>query len=173
MAIERPSPALVGAATLAAIIPQRHFAGNKVPTLVTDSVSTSILLAGVMSSFLWDWALRFRISTTMNWTHVSRVVLPPLSAFAGGTGQRLRECILRVNAATPELASAWNEVFASSRTYETTQVGLDPDVPLSKLRIGTERDLIDRVKAPEKLAAVPYVPNGRGGLEPEATAEEE
>jgi hypothetical protein len=271
--------------TLAALIPQHHFAGNKVPTLVTDSVSTSILLAGVMSSFVWDWALRFRISTTMNWTYVSRVVLPSLSAFEGANGQRLRECILRVNATTPELASAWNEVFPSSPwTYEsaerdpwrrgvlraeidaiiaelyglsvpeyarvltgfplldrdqpaltgdafvtdasvarpsgaegvaweqntfgvferkprsfitrdlalltfmrrrgyappqdlheffTTQVGLDPDGPLSKFRIGSERDLIDRVSAAKALGAVPYVPSGRGGVEQEAAEEVE
>jgi hypothetical protein len=43
------------------------------------------------------------------------------------------------------------------------QVGIDPDGPLSRFRIGKIRDLADRVHAATELGAVAYVPTGRGG----------
>jgi hypothetical protein len=59
------------------------------------------------------------------------------------------------------------------QTFYKAEVGLDPDGPLSKFRLGPERDLIDRVSAAKALGAVPCVPSGRGGVEQEAAEEEE
>lgn len=51
------------------------------------------------------------------------------------------------------------------------EVGIDPDGPLSRFRIGECRDLIDRVDMACRKGAVAYVPSGRGGPD-EANAEE-
>jgi hypothetical protein len=42
-------------------------------------------------------------------------------------------------------------------------VGIDPEGPLSRFRIGDDKDLIDRVERARALGAVPYVPSARGG----------
>jgi hypothetical protein len=52
------------------------------------------------------------------------------------------------------------------------EVGLDPEGPLSRFRIGTIRDLKDRVLTAEELGAVAYVPSGRGGDAEGETGEE-
>jgi hypothetical protein len=43
------------------------------------------------------------------------------------------------------------------------EVGLDPNGPLSRFRIGPHTDLIDRVALAQRRGAVAYVPSGRGG----------
>lgn len=47
--------------------------------------------------------------------------------------------------------------------FYTNIVKIDPDGPLSRFRIGSERDLIDRVEQARRLGAVAYVPSSRGG----------
>lgn len=47
--------------------------------------------------------------------------------------------------------------------FYVEEVGLDPDGPLSRFRIGEQRDLIDRVELAKQRGAVAYVPSGRGG----------
>src|SRR5690606_8319040 len=46
--------------------------------------------------------------------------------------------------------------------FYADEVGIDPDGPLSRFRIGEVRDLIDRVALAKQRGAVAYVPSGRG-----------
>jgi hypothetical protein len=64
---------------IAAVLPERSCANNKLPILdVAPAVATRA--STVLNSFAFDFALRFRISSTLNFTHVTRVAVPPLSA---------------------------------------------------------------------------------------------
>ncbi len=51
-------------------------------------------------------------------------------------------------------------------TFFADEVGLDPQGPLSRFRIGEHRDLVDRVHLARQLGAVPYLPTGRGTSAP-------
>lgn len=73
---------------IAAVLPERSCANNKLPIIKYDALSPSVAVS-VMNSFAFDFALRFRVSSTLNFTHVSRVAVPfpddgdALKAFAG------------------------------------------------------------------------------------------
>ncbi|MDI3281659.1 MAG: type I restriction endonuclease subunit M, partial [Bacillota bacterium] len=60
---------------IAAVLPERSCANNKLP-VVAVPVSFSDQACSVLNSFAFDFALRFRISSTLNFTHVSRVAVP-------------------------------------------------------------------------------------------------
>jgi len=46
-------------------------------------------------------------------------------------------------------------------------VGLDPNGPLSRFRIGEVKNLRGRVERAKAMGAIPYVPTSRGGGESE------
>lgn len=60
---------------IAAVLPAGSCANNKLPIVKTDLLAPE-KVAAVLNSFAFDFALRFRVSSTLNFTHVSRVVVP-------------------------------------------------------------------------------------------------
>ncbi len=64
---------------LAAVLPERSCANNKLPILEIDTPSADIACT-VLNSFAFDFLLRFRVSSTINFTHISRVAVPPPAA---------------------------------------------------------------------------------------------
>jgi hypothetical protein len=75
--------------TLAALIPGRCGAGNKVPTLTfppgdmpLDHCAARLL--SLLNSTVWDWLARQRVSTTMNYVYVRQIPVPSRQAAVGG-----------------------------------------------------------------------------------------
>lgn len=254
---------------LATLLPPRVRCGNKVPTLTIDRQDRAVAATAFLNSLVWDALVRLRISTTMNWTYVSRVPMPKYAQ-----PRELLERVVQVSCTTPELAGAWDAVFPDAPwsyssaerdpwlrgviraeidaiiaeayglsvpdyariltgfplldrsqpplpgdafvtdadgepkgeegvawertpfgiyerkprsfitrdlalltymqrknvappqrldTFFRDEVGIDPEGPLSRFRIGEVRDLIDRVELARRKGAAAYVPTGRGG----------
>jgi hypothetical protein len=66
---------------LAALIPGDVFCGNKVPTcrFDEDSPSLHLLWIAIANSFVVDWVIRRKISTTLNFFHWMQVPFPRIS----------------------------------------------------------------------------------------------
>mgnify|MGYP001328625884 CR=1 FL=1 len=67
---------------IAAVLPERSCANNKLPVLETEVVRPDVA-ACVLNSFAFDFQIRFRVSSTMNFTHVSRAAVPSPERVAG------------------------------------------------------------------------------------------
>jgi hypothetical protein len=256
---------------LAAIVPAGHASGNKTPTLLTQAAADALALCAVTTSLVFDGLVRLRISTTMNWTYVSRVPVPARPNLAAAATRLLSA---RLGCLTPEFAELWRTEGDGTRwTYDSAErdpwergllraeldaivaeayglsvsdyariltgfplldrdqpplpgdafvtesegeprgergvaweetpfgtyerkprsfitrdlalltymrrvgfapperldlfyrdvVGIDPEGPLARFRIGENKDLIDRVEEARRAGAVPYMPSGRGG----------
>jgi hypothetical protein len=70
---------------IAAVLPDRSCANNKLPVLETGPVDPAVAVS-VLNSFPFDFEIRFRVSSTMNFTHVSRAAVPSPPALAGLPG---------------------------------------------------------------------------------------
>lgn len=67
---------------IAAVLAERSCANNKLPMLVAESISSDH--AGtVLNSISFDYLLRLRISSTINWTYISRVPVPSATVVRG------------------------------------------------------------------------------------------
>ena len=66
---------------IAAVLPERSCANNKLPVIRVDTISPAAA-ATVANSFVFDFAIRFRVSSTLNFTHVSRAPVPSADSFA-------------------------------------------------------------------------------------------
>jgi hypothetical protein len=66
---------------LAALIPPNTFCGNKVPTCRFDDEDPSLHLIwmGIANSFVIDWVIRRKISTTLNFFHWMQVPFPRIN----------------------------------------------------------------------------------------------
>lgn len=69
---------------LAALIPEESVAGNKVPTLRVDNfrgdeAQIHLLWVAIANSFVVDWLMRVRMSTTINFFHWYQIPFPRLS----------------------------------------------------------------------------------------------
>jgi hypothetical protein len=95
---------------LAALLPPGCAAGNKVPILTGD-VQALLPLSGILSSFAWDYLVRLRISTTLNWTYVASCPTPAAGAIPASVRRELSEAVCRLSCTTPELAAYWQVVF--------------------------------------------------------------
>ena len=107
--------------TLAAVLPKEHVAGNKVPILNLPADAVPVV-AALLSSFVWDWGIRFRVSTTMNWTYVSRVVIPSQKLISQEIFEAVGVRSTRLSCTTPELGEVWNEVHPDAPwTYSSAE----------------------------------------------------
>lgn len=95
---------------LAALLPPGCAAGNSVPVLTGDAQALPPL-AGVLSSFVWDYVARFRISTHLNWTYVAACPTPAPGSLPAAVQQALAEAACRLSCTTPELAGYWEAAF--------------------------------------------------------------
>jgi hypothetical protein len=106
---------------LAALLPSGCAAGNKVPALAPREASP-VPLAGLLSSFVWDYLVRLRISTTLNWTYVASCPTPTPGSIPAAVSRELAECVCRLSCTTPELADYWNAVFPDQPwTYDSAE----------------------------------------------------
>lgn len=64
---------------IAAVLEEGSCANNKIPTISFAEISPDAA-AVVLNSLCFDWLLRFRISSTINWTYISRVPVPPAAS---------------------------------------------------------------------------------------------
>lgn len=60
---------------IAAVLPERSCANNKLPVLAV-SADFAERACTVLNSFAFDFAMRLRVSSTLNFTHMSRAVVP-------------------------------------------------------------------------------------------------
>ncbi|MCP9464994.1 MAG: N-6 DNA methylase [Nitrospira sp.] len=108
---------------IAAVLPEKSCVNNKLPVVETTALDLNIACA-VLNSFAFDLLLRFRVSSTLNFTHISRVAVPPVA------NCRAIPAIATVSAGgadPPEhderyFAAVWQANQAVARAY-----GLTPD----------------------------------------------
>lgn len=68
---------------IAAVLPPDSCANNKL--IVTESEKLSPEIAcGILCSFTFDYLIRFRVTFSLNFTHMSRVAVPPVAALLSG-----------------------------------------------------------------------------------------
>jgi hypothetical protein len=63
---------------IAAVLPERSCANNKLPMIKLSELNLNIA-ATVLNSFAFDFSIRFRVSSTLNFTHVLRIAVPSMS----------------------------------------------------------------------------------------------
>lgn len=106
--------------TLATILPSCSAAGNKVPTLTTLP-GNSLALSGLLNSFVWDYLIRLRVSTTLNWVYVRSTPLPKVESISEDHHE-LQRLAAKLSCTTPELADYWNAVYPGEEwTYESAE----------------------------------------------------
>ncbi|SDM42355.1 Eco57I restriction-modification methylase domain-containing protein [Sediminibacillus halophilus] len=67
-----------------ALIPRHTVAGNKVPTvrITPNDVAHNLLWIALTNSFVFDWLMRLRMSTTINFFHWNQLPLPLIDVFS-------------------------------------------------------------------------------------------
>jgi hypothetical protein len=103
---------------IAAVLPEKSCVNNKLPVVESESVSPEIACV-VLNSFAFDFLLRFRVSSTVNFTHISRVAVLPVAdcrdlpvietVSAAGTA--------RSNTTNPTFEAVWQANWAVTQAY--------------------------------------------------------
>ena len=110
---------------IAAVLPGRSCANNKLPIIHSDTISPDIACT-VLNSFTFDFGIRLRVSSTLNFTHVGRLaVLPPDVAYG------LPTFATRSVAGEPiehitEIDNVWSSIWLANRAVAEAY-GLTPD----------------------------------------------
>jgi Eco57I restriction-modification methylase len=99
---------------LATIIPNKSMGGNKVPTLSPSDLNKPYELAAVLSSFVYDYLIRLRITTTMNYVYVKQIPTPFI------VDSELKNKLLQLCCTTPELAELWEEEMGTPWSYSVS-----------------------------------------------------
>ncbi|MEI8095331.1 MAG: hypothetical protein WCG80_14065 [Spirochaetales bacterium] len=116
--------------TLAALIPPGQLCGNKVPTLTVGNLDEAVLLTAIMNSVVFDWFIRFRISTTLNAHYLYKTPIPTLATLAPVLPQ-MREAVLRLSLTTPEFAAwvpGWSYTWAETDPWKRAELRATLDV---------------------------------------------
>jgi len=107
---------------ICAIVPAGVTCGNKVPVLHLADPQDTFLLPAILGSFIADFLLRLRVGATLNWTYVSRLVIPARKQLDAAVRIRLTECVARLSCTTPEMAHVWALVFPNiAWSYESAE----------------------------------------------------
>jgi hypothetical protein len=126
---------------LSALITGFNACGNKVPTLSFHCPNTCSLLSlsAIANSFVFDFLVRYRVSTTMNWVYVTQLPIVRCDSEKLLSYERaICERVVRLSCTTPELAAYWNEVFpAEAWTYASAERD-----PWGRARLRAELDAI-------------------------------
>jgi hypothetical protein len=100
---------------IAAVLPANVFCNNKAPTLTLKEydAATMLFFSGLMNSFVEDWVIRQKVSTTLNWFYVASLPLPRLAP-----GNRFFDAIVpraaRLVCTRPAFAALWQEVMGTA-----------------------------------------------------------
>jgi hypothetical protein len=110
---------------IAAVLPERSCANNKLPVIHSDTISPDIACT-VLNSFAFDFGIRLRVSSTLNFTHVGRIaVLPPGEAYnlpALPTQSVIHDGISHIS----DLEDLWPSIWLVNRAVAEAY-GLTPD----------------------------------------------
>jgi len=110
---------------IAAVLPERSCANNKLPIIQSDAISPDVACT-ILNSFAFDFGVRLRVSSTLNFTHVGRLsVLPPDVAYG------LTTLAIRTVAGEPvehitQLDNIWSSIWFANRAVAEAY-GLTPD----------------------------------------------
>ena len=135
---------------LAALLPDGCLAGNSTPTLACPDWEHAAVLLCILCSFVFDYLVRCRITSNLNWTHLSRIPAPPFDAFSLQQRAVLVQGAMRLSCTTPGLAAAWNDVFP----YDPWSPASAERDPWRRARIRAEIDSI--VASAYGLSAADY-----------------
>ncbi len=150
--------------TLVCLLPEQIACGNKVPTFTfkEPSITNLILLQCLMSSFVWDFLIRLRISMSMTMNFLNQIPAPKLADINETLATELCERAVKLSCTTPEMARYWNTIFpdipwtTESATYDLKERAIlraEIDARIAKLynlsveeyaRILTHFPLLDR-----------------------------
>jgi len=109
---------------IAAVLPAGACANNKLPIL-QSAVIDPLRMVSVLNSFAFDFALRFRVSSTLNFTHVSRVAAPRPDDIAGARTvfeMHIPKGVTHIG----DFEDAWELVWTVNRAVAEAY-GLTPD----------------------------------------------
>jgi hypothetical protein len=110
---------------IAAVLPERSCANNKLPVIHSDTISPDIACT-VLNSFAFDFGIRLRVSSTLNFTHVGRIaVLSPGEAYNLST-LPTRTVSGDAISHTAELENLWPSIWLVNRAVAEAY-GLTPD----------------------------------------------
>ncbi|MDQ7091018.1 MAG: N-6 DNA methylase [Methylococcales bacterium] len=106
--------------TLSSLLPKNIACGHKVPTFtVKDNSSKNlILLQCLMSSFVWDFLIRLRVSTSMTMNFLTQVPVPNLADIDEFLSTELCQRAVKLSCTTAEMASYWNHVYPDNTWTE-------------------------------------------------------
>ncbi len=120
---EQPVPSRVGfcdvtgatneRTTLAALLPHGCMAGHKVPNFRTESLDSAVILTSTMGSFIWDYLIRLRVSTSMTLNFLNLIPVPRWP-FPTDITAKVAERVLKLSCTTPEMTSYWNEYYPAN-----------------------------------------------------------
>lgn len=103
---------------LATILPKYSIAGNKVPTLTSNSLKTNFNLSATLSSFIFDYLIRLRITTAMNYVYIKQIPTPNFFS------NEIKSKLLQLSCTTPELAKLWEKEMGTPWTYKISPTDL-------------------------------------------------
>ncbi|WP_117161409.1 N-6 DNA methylase [Paraliobacillus sp. X-1268] len=85
-----------------ALLPKEVIAGNKVPTikLQPDNIANNLIWIAIANSFVFDWLMRLRMSTTINFFHWNQMPLPIIDTHSD-EGIQLVKNAARLSLASP------------------------------------------------------------------------
>lgn len=110
---------------IAAVLPERSCANDKLPIIDARPVSPDVA-ATVLNSLVFDFGIRLRVSTTLNFTHVSRAAVPSPESLASlvphPTFSVARESTLNLGDDKRDWEPLWEANRAVAEAY-----GLTPD----------------------------------------------
>lgn len=98
--------------TLNTILPSSSLAGHKVPTFVQTEKPFN--LNSILSSFIYDYLIRLRVSTSMTMNYLNQIPVPYTE------NQELKESILKLNCTTPEMSALWESETGKKWTFKTS-----------------------------------------------------
>ncbi|CCW34630.1 type I restriction-modification system methyltransferase subunit [Chthonomonas calidirosea] len=110
---------------IAAVLPERSCANNKLPIVSTSAVATDIA-SSVLNSLAFDFMIRFRVSSTMNFTHVSRAAVPHVSNVRELSIAPSRSVARQPVCHLSELRELWPSIWLTNRAVAEAY-GLTPD----------------------------------------------
>ena len=110
---------------IAAVLPEKSCANNKLPLVKTDDVHPNVI-AAILNSLSFDYLVRLRVSGTLNFTHISRVSVPapgslraPLpvveTVSATGSGNHIGD-----------YPGVWDKIWLTNEAVASS-FGLDPE----------------------------------------------
>ena len=118
---------------ISCVLPARVFAGNKAPTAIVGAAGHLLCLCACWNSFVVDWALRQKVSATVNFFYVYQLPIPRLEE-GDPSFRPIVERAARLSCTDEAFAPLWEEVMGrpwskdDGATDEATRAALRADL---------------------------------------------